>query len=59
MYDVIIIGAGVVGAACAYELSKYDLNLCVLEANNDVANGTSKANSAILRWCSGSSSKVE
>ena len=48
MYDVIIIGAGVVGAACAYELSKYDLNLCVLEANNDVANGTSKANSAIV-----------
>lgn len=48
MYDVLIIGCGVIGAACAYELSKYDLSVCVLEKSNDVANGTTKANSAIV-----------
>ena len=45
-YDVIIIGCGVVGAACAYGLSGYQLRLGILEASNDVANGTTKANSA-------------
>ena len=48
MYDVLIIGCGVIGAACAYELAKYDLSVCVLEKSNDVANGTTKANSAIV-----------
>jgi len=48
LYDVTIIGCGVIGAACAYELSKYDLNVLVLEKSNDVANGTTKANSAII-----------
>ena len=48
MYDVLIIGCGVTGAACAYALSHYELNVCVIEASNDVANGTSKANSAII-----------
>lgn len=31
MYDVAVIGAGIVGAACAYELSKYNLRVAVLE----------------------------
>lgn len=48
MYDVIIIGAGIVGSATAYYLSQYDLKLAVLEASNDVANGTTKANSAVI-----------
>lgn len=48
MYDVIIVGCGIVGAATAYELSRYDLKVGVLERYNDVANGTTKANSAIL-----------
>lgn len=48
MYDVIIIGCGVVGAATAYQLSRYQLNVAVLEAGNDVADGTTKANSAII-----------
>lgn len=47
-YDVAIIGCGVTGAACAYALSRYQLNVLVLEADNDVANGTTKANSAII-----------
>ena len=48
MYDVIIIGCGVVGAAAAYRLARYRLRVLVLEAGNDVANATTKANSAIL-----------
>ena len=48
MYDVAIIGAGVVGSAIARELSKYQVNACVIEREEDVCNGTSKANSAII-----------
>lgn len=48
MYDVIIIGAGVSGAASARELSRYKVNACVLEREEDVCCGTSKANSAIV-----------
>lgn len=48
MYDVIIIGAGVSGAAAARELSRYKLKICVLEKEEDVCCGTSKANSAIV-----------
>lgn len=48
MYDVIIIGAGVTGCAIARELSKYNVNACVLEKEEDVCCGTSKANSAII-----------
>lgn len=48
MYDCIIIGCGVVGAATAYALSHYRLNIGILEAENDVAMGTTKANSAIV-----------
>lgn len=48
MYDVIIIGAGVSGAAAARELSRYQAKICVLEKEEDVCCGTSKANSAIV-----------
>jgi len=48
MYDVVVIGAGIIGASVARELAKYDLNVKVLEKENDVANGTTKANSAIV-----------
>ena len=48
MYDVISIGAGVTGAAAARELSRYKLSVCVLEKEEDVCCGTSKANSAIV-----------
>lgn len=48
MYDVIIIGAGVSGAAVARELSRYKVKACVLEKEEDVCCGTSKANSAII-----------
>ncbi len=48
MYDVAVIGAGVIGASVARELSKYKLDVVVIEKENDVANGTTKANSAIV-----------
>jgi len=48
LIDVAIIGCGITGAAVAYELSRYDLKIVVLECENDVAMGTTKANSAII-----------
>ncbi len=48
MYDVAIIGCGVIGAATAYELSRYNVKIAVFEKENDVADGTTKANSAIV-----------
>ena len=48
MYDVIVIGAGVSGSAAARELSRYDLKVGVLEKEEDVCCGTSKANSGIV-----------
>ncbi len=48
MYDVAIAGAGVIGSAVARELSKYKLSCVVLEKENDVAMGATKANSGII-----------
>ncbi len=48
MYDIAIIGAGVSGASIARELSRYDLKTIVLEKENDISCGTTKANSAII-----------
>lgn len=48
MYDVMIIGAGVSGSSSARELSRYQAKVCVLEKEEDVCCGTSKANSAIV-----------
>ncbi len=48
MVDVVVIGAGIMGAAVSRELSKYNLNVVVLDKEHDVSNGTTKANSAII-----------
>jgi len=48
MYDIAVIGAGVIGTAVARELSRYNLSIVMLERDNDVACGTTKANSAIV-----------
>ena len=37
MFDVAVIGAGVIGGMIARELSRYDLKICILEKENDVA----------------------
>ena len=47
-YDIAIIGAGIVGSCIARELSKYKLNVCMIEKADDVSCGTSKANSGII-----------
>ena len=48
IYDVVVIGGGVVGTAILRELSKYNLKIALLEKEEDVCSGTSKANSAII-----------
>ncbi|MCH5151729.1 MAG: NAD(P)/FAD-dependent oxidoreductase [Clostridiales bacterium] len=48
MYDVLIVGAGVIGCSIARELSRYQLSVAVVDKENDVAMGTSKANSGIV-----------
>lgn len=48
VYDVVVVGAGVVGAAIARELARYPLRTALVEASADVGDGTSKANTAIL-----------
>ena len=48
MYDVIVIGGGVVGCAVARELSRYRLKTVLLEKRDDICMGSSKANTAIV-----------
>lgn len=48
IYDVAVIGAGVVGGFIARELSRYDLKICLLEREADIACGASSANSGII-----------
>ena len=48
MYDVAIVGAGVVGCAAARELSRFSLKTVVIEKEHDVASGASGANSGIV-----------
>ena len=48
MFDVIVIGGGVVGGLTLRELAKYRLSCCMLEKESDVCMGASKANSGIV-----------
>ncbi|MGW6745685.1 FAD-dependent oxidoreductase [Streptomyces sp. NPDC055025] len=48
VYDIAVIGAGVVGTAIARELARHPLRVALVEAADDVGEGTSKANTAIL-----------
>ncbi|MBE6981038.1 MAG: NAD(P)/FAD-dependent oxidoreductase [Ruminococcaceae bacterium] len=48
IYDVLVAGTGVIGAMIARELTRYDLTVCMVEKENDVACGASKANSGII-----------
>ncbi|MBO7297495.1 MAG: NAD(P)/FAD-dependent oxidoreductase [Clostridia bacterium] len=48
MFDVIVIGGGVIGGTILRELTKYELSVCMLEKENDVCMGQSKANSGIV-----------
>jgi len=48
VYDIIIIGGGVIGCCIARTLSKYDLKVALLEKEADIASGTTKANSGVV-----------
>ena len=48
VYDVIIIGAGIIGTSIARELSKYNTSVLILEKEADISMGSTKANSAIV-----------
>ncbi len=48
MFDVVVIGGGVIGGAVLRELTRYKLKVCLLEKENDVSMGASKANSGIV-----------
>lgn len=48
LYDVVVIGAGIVGSAIARELAGHRLSVALLDARDDVGDGTSKANTALL-----------
>lgn len=48
LYNVIVVGGGVIGGLITRELSKYELSVCLLEKENDVCMGQSKANSGIV-----------
>ena len=48
IYDVVIVGAGVIGGMLARELSRYELSVALLEKENDVAMAASRANSGIV-----------
>ena len=48
MFDFVVIGAGVVGGLVARELTRYNLSVCIVEKESDVAMGATRANSAIV-----------
>ena len=48
MYDVVLVGTGVVGALTARELTRYNLSVCLVEKSSDVSAGATKANSGIV-----------
>ena len=47
-YDIVIVGAGIVGTSIAYNLVPYEVSVALLDKNNDVAMGATRANSAII-----------
>lgn len=48
MYDIAVIGGGIIGTSIIRELSKYNLKTILIEKSSDISNGTTKANSAII-----------
>ncbi|MCM8711350.1 FAD-dependent oxidoreductase [Clostridium sp. SYSU_GA19001] len=47
-YDILILGGGIIGCAAAYELSKYSLNIAVIEKDYDIADDVALINSAVV-----------
>ena len=47
-YDVFILGGGIIGCSVAYELSKYNLNIALIEKDYDVVDETSQTNTSVF-----------
>ena len=47
-YDVLILGGGIVGCAVAYELSKYNFNIALIEKNYDIVDDISFINTSVI-----------
>ena len=47
-YDVLILGGGIIGCSVAYELSKYNLNIALIEKDYDVVDETSQTNTSVI-----------
>ncbi len=48
MYDIIIIGSGIIGSMLAYDLSRFNVSVCVLEKNVEIMNEVSSSNSGLV-----------
>lgn len=48
MYDITIVGAGIMGTFIARELSRYKINILLVDKQNDISNGATKANTALI-----------
>ena len=57
-YDVLILGGGIIGCAVAYELSKYNINIALIEKDYDIADDISFANTAVIYDGSETSDKL-
>ena len=47
-YDVLILGGGIIGCAVAYEISKYNLNIAIIEKDYDIADDVALINTAMI-----------
>jgi len=47
-YDVLILGGGIIGCAVAYELSKYNLNIALIEKDYDIADDVALINPCVV-----------
>ena len=47
-YDVLVLGGGMIGCAVAYELSKYNLNIAVIEKDHDIGSDAALINTATI-----------
>lgn len=57
-YDILILGGGIVGCAVAYELSKYNLNIALIEKGYDVADDIAVVNTTVVYNGSETSNEV-
>ena len=47
-YDVLILGGGILGCSVAYEMSKYNLNIALIEKDYDIVDDISFVNTSVI-----------